>query len=272
MTDETSRQQRRKLQREQVKTGRAVMAAGLAAEPRHAEIMAVAHVIKAKLSERGNDRRASEAAALAQGLNETSLKARPPTRVSIACGKGCSYCCHGFVGILPAEAFRLADAVRAGKSGALDVAAVRARAVPLRGLGPDERIGRKLPCPLLGDGGLCSVYADRPLVCRQATSLSLPACIEEFEGQDRNGRIEVSTVHLAHSSNAHVVLLGALAAAGLPTTAYELSAVLDVALADADAEKRWLAGEDIFRDLPGNVSRPKQVEQVAAAIARELRG
>ena len=203
-------------------------------------MIAVAHVIKAKLAERDNPRRASEAAALAQTLNETSLKANPPTRAKIACGKGCSYCCYGFVGILPAEAFRLADAVRAGRSGKLDVATVRARAVPLMGLKPDERIGRKLACPLLGEGGLCSVYAERPLVCRQATSLSLPSCIEEFEGVDPQGRVDVSTVHLAHSSNAHVVLLGALAAAGLPTDAFELAAALDVALADPQAEQRWL--------------------------------
>ena len=270
MMDVASRQQRRKLQREQVKAGRAVMAAGLATEPRRADVIAVAHVIKAKLSERGNDRRASEAAALAQSLNETSLRARPPTRVSIACGKGCSYCCYGFVGILPPEAFRLADAVRAGKSGKLDTVAVRSRCVPLRGLGPGDRVGRQLPCPLLGEGGICSVYDERPLVCRQATSLSRPACIEEFEGHD--GGVEVSTVHLAHSSNAHVVLLGALAATGLPTEAYELSSVLDVALGDATAEQRWLAGENIFRDLLRNVARPAQVTQVANAIAVELRG
>ena len=270
--DDASRQQRRKLQRERVKAGRGLLSTGLAMEPRRADVIAVAHVINAKLAERDNDRRASEAAALAQALNETSLKARPPVRVKIACGKGCSYCCHGFVGILPPEAFRLADAVRAGRAGTLDVAMVRARAVPLKGLGPDERIGRKLACPLLGPGGLCSVYAERPLVCRQATSLSLPACIEEFEGVDRNGRIEVSQVHLAHSGNAHVVLLGALTAAGLPTHAFELSSVLEVALSDTQAERRWLAGEDIFAGLPRNVRLSADVTMVANAIAQELRG
>ena len=270
--DEATRQQRRQRHREQLKAGRALMTTGLGLEPARADVIAVAQVLKAKLSERDNQRRASEAAALAQSLNETSLTARPPVRVTIACCKGCSYCCYGFVGILPAEAFRLAEAVRAGRSGKLDVVTVRARAAPLRGLGPGERIGAKLACPLLGDGGLCSVYADRPLVCRQATSLSLPACIEEFEGVDPEGRIEVSTVHLAHSSNAHVVLLGALAAAGLPTDAYELSAALDVALAEPQAEQRWLGGEDIFAGLPRNVTRPGEVTAVANAIAQALRG
>ena len=270
--DDATRQQRRQLQREQMKAGRAAMATGLATGPRRADVIAVARVLKSKLAEHDNPRRASEAAALAQALNETSLKARPPTRVKIACSKGCSYCCYGFVGILPPEAFRLADAVRAGRAGKLDAATVRARTVPLRGLGPDARIGRKLACPLLGDGGVCSVYADRPLVCRQATSLSLPACIEEFEGIDREGRIEVSQVHLAHSGNAHVILLGALAAVGLPTEAFELSGALDVALAEPDAERRWLAGEAIFANLPRNVARSADVTMVANTIAQELRG
>ncbi len=269
--DEGSRQQRRKVQREQMKTGKAVMDGGLAPEPRRADVIAVALVLKAKLAQRGNDHRASEAAGLAQALNETSLKARPE-RLAVACKKGCSYCCYGFVGILPPEVFRLADAVRAGRSGGIDAAAVRARAAPLAGLGPDARVGRKLACPLLDLDGACSVYTDRPLVCRQATSLALPACIEEFEGVDRDGRIEVSTMYLAHSGNAHIVLLAAMAAVGLPTEAFELSAALSVALADPLAERRWLAGEDVFGALPRNVKRETVVDQVAQNIAVALRG
>ncbi len=269
--DDASRQQRRKLHREQMKAGRAVLAGGLAAEPKRPEVIAVARVIAAKLMESGNDRRASEAAGLAQALNETSLKARP-AKVAIACKKGCNYCCHGFVGALPPEVFRIAEAVRTGQSGGLDAMTVRARADPLAGLGPDARIGRKLPCPLLASDGSCGVYDVRPLVCRQATSLSLPACVREFEGVDRDARIESSSVHLAHSSNAHVVLLGAMAAAGLPTTGFELSSALTIALADVMAEQRWLAGDDVFRDLPRNVTRPAGVDQVARRIAEEIRG
>ena len=78
-------------------------------------------------------------------------------------------------------------------------------------------------------------------------------------------------MHLAHSSNAHVVLLGALAAAGLPTDAFELAAALDVALADPLAEQRWLAGEDVFARLPRDLIRPKDVTMVANVIAQALR-
>ena len=79
-------------------------------------------------------------------------------------------------------------------------------------------------------------------------------------------------MHLAHSGNAHVILLGALAAVGLPTEAFELSGALDVALAEPDAERRWLAGEAIFASLPRNVARSADVTMVANTIAQELRG
>jgi hypothetical protein len=267
MTGDT-RQQRRKELRERIKVGERGIAIGLPQTPRRADAVAVAEVLRSKLSEAGNDRRASEAAQLAHRLGEQSMRAYPP-RANIACTKGCSYCCYSFVGVTPPEVFRLAEAVRRSKAVGLGIEAVRARTEPLRGISPLERIGRKLPCPLLVEGA-CSVYADRPLVCRQATSLSLQSCIDEFENIGTDDRVEVSEGHLAHAGNAHVVLLGALLAAGFPIDAFELAASLDVALADSESERRWLAGEDVFAALPRNVQRPREVEMVARAIAAEL--
>ena len=244
------------------------MVRGLGATPSRDEVVGVAEILRAKLQEAGNDRRAGEAATLAQTLGDRSLRAYP-SEARIACSRGCSYCCYGFVGVVPPEAFRIAEAVRNGQAGGLDAAAVRDRAQPLLGLDPPARVGRKLPCPLLVDG-MCSVYEQRPLVCRQTTSLSLPHCIEEFEGTDPNGRIEISSVHLAHASNAHVVLLGAMLAAGLPSEAYELGSILDVALTDVACEKRWLAGEKVFAGLTSTVRRQPQVDFVARRIAGEL--
>ncbi len=135
-----SRQQRRKLARERTKAGERGLARGLGTVPSRPDIVGVAEVLRAKLLEPGNDRRASEAAGLAQALSESSLRAFP-SAAKIACGKGCNYCCHGFVGVLPPEAFRVAEAVRSGAGGTYGVEAVRARARPLIGLSPDDRIG-----------------------------------------------------------------------------------------------------------------------------------
>lgn len=267
--DEASRQQKRKVVREQVKLGTKVAAAGLAPRPPRHEVIAVAQLLRAKLTERDNPRRASEAAGLFHTLMEKALKTWPP-RVEIACRKGCNYCCYAYVMVLPPEVFRVADLVRAGRTGGLSAGQIAERAAPLRGLGTKERTGAKLPCPLLADG-MCSVYDARPLVCRQATSLNLQACIEEFEGIDRDGVVEISSAHMTHAGNANVVMLGAMRGAGLPTEAYELSSALVAALAAPDTEARWLAGEDVFRDAPKGLARPAQVDQVAAQIAAVLR-
>jgi hypothetical protein len=266
---EVSRQQRRREIRERIKIGRNLLGTGLPLQPRTSEILAIAQVVKAKLDEAGNDCRASEAAELAQTLAETSLAARPPAQQKVACARGCSYCCHTFVAITPPEAFRLAGAVRAGRAAEMTADVVRQRGRALIGVSPEARIGGKLACPLLVDGG-CSVYRYRPLVCRQATSLDLAVCIDEFEGRNLSARIPISGVHLQHASNAHITLLGAMRASGFATDALELAAVLDAALSMPDAEARWLAGEDVFQHVPRQVKREARLEHAISHVAAAL--
>jgi Fe-S-cluster containining protein len=265
---ELTRQQRRKAHREYVKLGRAALATGLSPRPQRETVLGVALLFKAKLTERGNNRCASEVAGMAHALIEKALDVRP-SATALACRKGCAYCCHSFVGVIAPEVFRLADAVRASTRSALAVGAVRARCSPLKGVAPQDRIGAKLPCPLLIEG-LCGVYADRPMVCRQTTSLSLEACLDEYEDRNRDAQVPVSPLHLAHAGNVHVALLAALHAVDLPADAHELSGALDLALTMPDAEQRWLAGEDVFRDLPNAVQRPRDLDAVARRIAEEI--
>lgn len=266
---DASRQQRRRESREKVKVGRQLLSKGLPLQPSAAEVVAVAMAVKAKLEEGGNAKRASEAAELAQNLVETSIAARPPTLQKIACAKGCAYCCYTLVAVTAPEAFRLANAVRAGLAAGLSSDAVRERGKPLIGVAASDRIGRKLACPLLVDGA-CSVYRHRPLVCRQATSLDLAACIDEFEARNMTSRVPISGAYQQHSSNAHITLLAALRALGLSTEPMELASALDVALADPGAEARWLAGEDVFRDVPRLVKRDQQVERAIVHVAAAL--
>jgi hypothetical protein len=108
------------------------------------------------------------------------------------------------------------------------------------------------------------------MVCRQATSLSLEACIDEFENAGRYAEIPVSSLHLAYASNVHVAFLGALAAAGYSSDAYEMSAALDLALSENAAERQWLAGERIFSNLPTVVRPSGEVEGVARKIAEAI--
>lgn len=269
MTAAAPRQQRRRIEREQIKSGRTLLATGLPPTPKREAMRDIARALKAKLIERDNPLRAGEAAAITQNLFEASLK-RYPARVEIACKKGCTYCCHGFVGAVPPEIFRIAHTLSSRMPSGLTRADISAKATLLGSMSPAARVGAKLACPLLIDNA-CSTYGERPLVCRQATSLMLPACIEEFEGHyGASDKIEVSSAHLTHAGNAHVALLGAMLSADLPTTAYEFASSLDVALSLPDAESRWLAGEEIFRSCKNPVERQPLIDQVAAKIAADL--
>jgi Putative zinc- or iron-chelating domain len=265
---EGSRQQRRKEVREQTKLGTKLLGAGLASEPKKADVLAVARVVAATFADRADPRRASAAAALAHDLCDASLRTRP-SNAAIACRAGCSYCCHQFVGAVAPEVFLVADAIRASRDPSLASAAVIARCAPLIGLSPQDRVGRKLPCPVLVEGR-CGAYTARPLVCRQTTSLDLQGCLEEFEGHNMNEQIEVSSAHLAHAGTAHVVLLGAIRAAKLADAAYELSAALDIALRDPGSQRGWLAGEPVFASLGTPIPVPPRVDFVARQIATEL--
>lgn len=267
---EESRQQRRNRHRELAKLGQTAFASGLPLNASKDAMLGVSLVLKSKLRERDNSRRASEAVGMAHQLVERSLKAAP-TRETIACGRGCSYCCFNYVGVLAPEVFRIADAVRRGarQQVALASAAVHARCAPLIGVEPAARMGAKLPCPMLVDNA-CSAYVERPFVCRQTAAYEVQPCIDGYEGRD--GLMRAPRRELSASSNAHVAMLGALKSAGLSTAGYELAGALSAVVDDPGAEGRWLAGEDVFAGQPTTFHRDPKITAVVNRIAEEIDG
>jgi Fe-S-cluster containining protein len=268
MTTET-RQQRRQRLRQLRKRGETLLRSGLGTRPPGEDIAAVASVLADKLADETLRTRASDAADATHRLIEISSNA-DHGMPQVACRKGCGFCCHTYVAITVPEAFLLARAVRErNKRGAPpSLENVQAGIARLAGLGPDQRFGRKLPCPLLVEDA-CSVHPSRPTVCRQVASFKLEPCIEEYEG--KGGDMQVPQRYLAHATNAQIALLAALRASGLPTVSYELSLALGVALSTPDAEARWLNGEDIFAGLPVAASLPQayrdQIEKVSQQVA-----
>jgi hypothetical protein len=110
-----------------------------------------------------------------------------------------------------------------------------------------ERSATRLRCGLLGDDGLCSVYEARPLVCAGVYSLSREAC----ESAARQDDVAAQQVPLDRPAKAWTMgvsggLQRALVEAGLDGNLYELKSIVLCALNTPDANRRWLAGEDIF--------------------------
>jgi Fe-S-cluster containining protein len=84
------------------------------------------------------------------------------------CQKGCEACCHVSLSVGPIEAAAVREGLRALPAEARARVRSRGRNQPPHGAEPR--------CALLEDDGSCSVYAQRPLVCRsQGQALRYPA-------------------------------------------------------------------------------------------------
>lgn len=271
MSEET-RQQRRARQRLQLRDGERASRDGLPPRVSREALVGAAQWIKARLTDKRSRHPISDAVAAAHAINDASQKADAQLSGAgakgIACKKGCGYCCHSYVAVSAPEAILLAGAVRvsAGRGGA-SVAIVRQRAAAMQGLGPAERFGRKISCPLLVDGA-CSQYFVRPRMCRQVASFAVEPCIDEFEGRD--GEMQAPRRFAEHAVNAEIALLAALTDCHLPTAMYALADALVVALDAPDAEERWRAGDDPFAGLPHAPPVAAAVQALASDVARDL--
>lgn len=167
--------------------------------------------------------------------------------VPTACARGCSHCCTLWVEASAPEVLFTVKQMDASQR-ARAITAVETACGQTAGASFEARAAMLTPCPLLQDNA-CTVYADRPLVCRTAASTDAEICRRSlilFSGED----IPTPFAWTSLRNNYRVALEGALFHAGLPHQSREWNESLRIALNDENAEASWLAGTDIFAGLP----------------------
>jgi Fe-S-cluster containining protein len=170
-------------------------------------------------------------------------------KVTLACERGCTYCCHLRVQVRPHDAFVLAEHIRTRLT-----AEQRARALGrieenlqrIAPLTPEQHTRAGIPCALLEEGS-CVVYEARPATCRKYYSVSVETCRNAFNDPSAplTGDIEHEQVRLAGNAVALGYAKG-LEDAGYDATPYELHYALHRALTYPKAEARYRKGKRPF--------------------------
>lgn len=162
--------------------------------------------------------------------------------IPIACKKGCSHCCHTWVSVSPPEILYIAKHVKLQNTDT--VQKVRAAHEQTKTFDFDTRDQHPYACPLL-DQDVCTIYESRPMTCRLAASIDAEICGRTYHNISTEN-VPMPMMHMTGRSAYAFALTAGLRKAGLPYRTYEWNAGLSRALETEDAERRWLAGEDIF--------------------------
>jgi Fe-S-cluster containining protein len=184
---------------------------------------------------------------LAFGRAQQTIDEAVAAAPKLGCGKGCSWCCHQAVEVTIPEAIlvaaHVADPADPRHRAILAEADARAKLDTSR----RYRLGR--PCPLLADHQ-CSVYEDRPLMCRAMLATDGERCRQALEKVLAGGEEEASIESFPF---VQYFLLGDQAGIrglckdmGLQHDLVELVEAVAAILRDPPIVDRWIAGEPAF--------------------------
>jgi Fe-S-cluster containining protein len=171
------------------------------------------------------------------------------TGETIACARGCGFCCSFRVAVRADEVFLLVDHLRATRE-AEAVDRIRQRVVDVAArfsrMTAERRMRTNAACALLEDGA-CSVYDVRPHTCRAHHAVDVEGCRLSVEDPERSDILSgsipaVEVVCSGHGDG----LVDALEELGLDVEVYEMNAALAAALTDEAPRRRYVAGEAAF--------------------------
>ena len=162
----------------------------------------------------------------------------------IACGVGCDHCCYQNVEVSIPEAILVS--LQVADPADPRYAKILETADAIAGLGQDERVHHPEPCPLLVDHK-CSVYENRPLICRATMSPFAKGCREALEGKVDN--FQIYTLPQLVAFGDIDALRGICKDLRLQYDRVDLVQTVAAILRDPTTVVRWAQGEKVFKPL-----------------------
>lgn len=175
-------------------------------------------------------------------IDDLALKVQARPDVHVDCQAGCTYCCHFRIEAFTQEVFLIARRLRQLPPERLQTLTERLRlhADKAAGLLAKDHL---MACPMLEEGR-CSVYEDRPSLCRKYHSLDVEECKKPGVSAPEDGEMVLKSLALISGAQQ------AYAKAKMPLQIHELGQALYVALTDPTCEDRWYKGEQVFEPIP----------------------
>ena len=170
-----------------------------------------------------------------------------PFPEKLECAPGCAWCCHEPLQVSILDAVNLAQ-----DRSPFEYHLETRDSAGLKGI--------FTPCPFLGEDHRCTVYAQRPTVCRAFQSTSASRCKSSFDRRDASRGVPM---HLGLFGFAGLALDGmneAFEAVGIDRSPVVLG--LAVAKLAADFENRtrtWLSGGSAFADVAVQAPRVRRM-------------
>lgn len=185
----------------------------------------------------------------------------------VVCHGGCASCCTIRVAATAPEILLIARVLRSSSDTMGFVLRQRIDSADraTRGLDEQDRMESGSQCPFI-EGGLCVIYAVRPLACRGHASYDEQACIDALAGIPCD--VPISELHLTVRSLVQNAMQAALRESGYAWGTYELNQALQIALTNEACETAWLNGQDVFgAALINDVSQEEMAETFDAIKA-----
>ncbi|NWH05183.1 YkgJ family cysteine cluster protein [Desulfobacter latus] len=174
---------------------------------------------------------------------------------AVACGPGCSYCCHSQIDVLPIEALLIVSFIHKNftqKQIFLLMEKIEQRLELIQGKSDSTLFSIKdtLPCIFL-ENGMCRIYQVRPFICRAWNSMDSSLCKKIFDSGTFDDEIESSSARNFIFESARSLFADFGRQLKLETLPFEMTQAMFNCLKTIDPFSLWLSGQDIL-----NVNNP----------------